>query len=149
MMNAKSHQAILLAVAAVLALGAPGPATAAREPQVLAAVGDTFAAPYDAVWDATLKGLGAVKPRRADKATGQIETEVFPFVFGVGPGIDGGTQILWISFAITVAQAAGGRTHVQVQPRVHDALLNGFTPGPISNPWVDLFARIRGHLGRG
>lgn len=148
-MNTKSPLVILLAAAAVLALCAPGPATAAREPLVLPTVGDRFAAPYDGVWDATLKGLGAVTLRRADKASGQIETEPFSFAFSVGPGIDGGTQVIWVSFAITVARAGEQQTHVQVQPRVHDALMNGFTPGPISNPWVDLFARIRGHLARG
>jgi len=139
---------MLLVAAAALILSAGGSLAAARAPQVLPTVGETFAAPYDAVWEATLKGLGAVKAQLADKTRGQIETEDFPFAFAVGAGIDRGTQVIWVSFAIAV-RADGQRTHVQVQPRVHHALLNGFTPGPISNPWVDLFARIRGHLGRG
>ncbi len=137
---------MLLVAAAALILSARGSLAAARAPQLLPTVGDTLAAPYDAVWEATLRSLGAVKVHLADKTRGQIETEDFPFAFGVGPGIDGGTQVIWVSFAIAL-RADGQRTHVQVQPRVHHALLDGFTPGPISNPWVDLFARIRNYLG--
>ncbi len=157
----------LLAAALAACAGVP------REPQVLPTVGDTFPASYDAVWDATLKSLGVLKLLAQDKAAGRIETEPFPFVFTLGraparqrepmrlaalaPGgvllSQGGagdnrpTQVLWIAMRISVIRAGETQTHVQVEPRIHDALLAGFTPGPTNNPWVDLFARIRGSLG--
>ncbi|HEY7678571.1 MAG TPA: hypothetical protein VIG69_15970 [Candidatus Methylomirabilis sp.] len=172
-MNARKILGTLAWVAAVLAAAAADPA-AAREPQVLPTVGDTFAAPYDAVWDATLRSLGVLKPLVADKATGRIETEVFPFTFFMtdapsrprepvrlasldagpallaqsGAGDNKPTQVLWISMRITVSRAGENRTDVQVEPRIHDSLLSGYTPGPTNNPWSDLFARIRGNLGR-
>ncbi len=149
--------------------GAPiGCAGAPRTPQVLPAVGASFAAPYEAVWEATLKSLGVIPLRRADRVTGRIETEAFPFTYTVGaaptapplrlatavPGPwlaqDSGaipTQVIWIAMSITVIRAGEARTDVQVVPSIHDALLSGFTPGPTNNAWVDLFARIRSHLG--
>lgn len=159
--------------AALLAAAPAGCAGVPREPQILPTVGDTFPAPYDAVWDATLKGLGVLKLLAADKAAGRIETEAFPFVFTLGEAparprepmrlaalaphgpllAQGGagdgrpTQVLWIAMRITVTRGGENRTHVQVEPRIHDALVAGFTPGPTNNPWVDLFARIRGSLG--
>jgi hypothetical protein len=131
-------------VALVLAATVAVCAAASREPTIIPTVAETYAAPYDAVWEATLKGLGAVKPVVAEKAQGRIESDVFSFRFGFGE--DAG-QIIWVSFAIAVNRADARDTTVQVQTRVHDMLLNGILPGPISNPWVDLFARIRGNLG--
>lgn len=135
---------LLAAVVLVLAWGRLS--ATPREPLALPPAGEVFAAPYDVVWDATLKGLGAVKPRIADKATGRIETEPFTFAYPVGSGIDGGTQVLSIALQITVRRAGDARTNVQVESLVHDALLSGFTPGPTNNPWSDLFARIRNAL---
>ncbi len=117
-------------------------AAAARDPLVLPTVGNTFAAPYEAVWDATLQSLGVVKLLVADKGQGRIETEPFPFK------VDFGDQVIWVSFAITVAADGAERTNLQVEPRVHDALLAGNMPGPTENPWRDLFARIGDRLGR-
>jgi hypothetical protein len=170
-MSARKIMEPLVLAAAVLAAAGAGTA-AAREPQVLPTVGATFAAPYDAVWDATLRSLGVLKPLVADKAAGRIETEVFPFTFfmteapsrfrepvrlaslDAGPALlaqSGGdnkpTQILWISMRITVSRAGENRTDLQVVPRIHDSLLSGYTPGPTNNPWSDLFARIRANLG--
>ena len=159
--------------AAVLAATAAGCAGVPRAPQVLPTVSDTFAAPYDAVWDATLKNLGVVRLVVADKAAGRIETESFPYTYfmtnsprqPVGPvlfasldprdvllaqtggGDNKATQVIWISMRITVSRIAENRTQMQVEPRIHDSLLTGFTPGPTNNPWVDLFAKIRSHLG--
>ena len=116
-------------------------ATAARTPIDLPIVGDTFAAPYEAVWDATLNSLGVVKALVADKAQGRIETDVFPFK------LDYADQVVWVSFAITVTSDGPHRTTVRVLPRVHDALLEGFMPGPVENPWADHFARIEDRLG--
>lgn len=130
-----------LAVAVAVAAAAP------RQPVALPPVGATFASPYDAVWDATLKSVGAVKVLTADKAAGRIETEPYPFNYSVGPGVDGGTQVIWVSMRVTVGRAGEGSTTVQVEPLVHDSLLSGFTPGPTNNPWLDLFGRIRGNLG--
>ncbi len=130
-----------------MGLAACAGAAAARQPVALPQVGDTYAAPYDAVWNATLRSLGVVKPRVADKATGQIETEPFTFAYTVGAGLDAGTQVISVSFSIRVARAADNRTEVQVTPAIHDSFLSGFTPGPTNNPWQDLFARIRSNLG--
>ncbi len=132
------------AVVLVLAATVTASAAASREPIILLTVAESYAAPYDAVWEATLKSLGAVKPVVAEKAQGRIESDEFSFRFGFG---DEASQIIWISFAITVSGTDARSTAVQVQTRVHDMLLNGILPGPISNPWVDLFARIRGNLG--
>ncbi len=163
----------LAMAAAVLAAAAAGCAGVPRGPQVLSAVSDTFAAPYDAVWDATLRSLGVVRPIVVDKAAGRIETEVFTYTFFMtdvptrphGPVFlaslasqnvllaqDGGadnkpTQVVWIAMLISVSRVADNRTQVQVEPRIHHALLGGFTPGPTNSPWVDLFAKIRSHLG--
>jgi hypothetical protein len=103
--------------------------------------GATLAAPYDAVWDATLDSLGAAKPPVADKRQGRIETDVFPF------RVDFANQVIWVSFAITITADGAQRTRVQVLPLVHDALLDDIMPGPVQNPWVDLFARIDDRLG--
>jgi len=132
------------AVVLVLAAAVAACAAVPREPLVLPAVAETYAAPYDAVWEATLKSLGAVKPVVAEKAQGRIESGVFSYRFGFA---DDASQIIWISFAITVSRTDARDTTVQVHTRVHDMLLTGILPGPISNPWVDLFARIRGNLG--
>jgi len=127
--------ALLVTVAAVC-LAAP------RQPVALPTVGASFAAPYDGVWDATLKSLGVLKLPVADKASGLIETEAFPFAFVVGGSQNGNTQVIWVSLRITLSRAGEDRTTVQVEPRIVDSLLNGFTPGPTNNPWADLFARI-------
>ncbi len=171
-MNARKTFPLFAFAAGVLAAAAAGPA-AAVEPQILPTVGDTFAAPYDAVWDATLRGLGVLKILVEDKATGRIETAPFPFNFvvgeaparprgpvrlaSVGPATgllaqsgDGGarpTQVIWVAFRITVIRAGENRTDVRVEPRIYDSLLSGFTPGPTNNPWSDLFARMHGYLG--
>ncbi len=131
---------------AALALAVGLSAAAPRQPVALPPVGASFAAPYDAVWDATLKGLGVVKLRVADKATGRIETEPFSFAYPIGSGQGGNTQVLWIALQIHVSQAGENRVNVRVEPQVHDALLHGFTPGPTNNPWADLFAKIAGQL---
>ncbi len=137
----------VLTIAAVGAVAAAAVGVAApRQPMALAAVGDSFAAPYDVVWDATLRSLGVVKTRVVDKGTGRIETEPFSFAYNVG-GRNGGTQVIWVSFNIQVVRAADNRTELQVTPLIHDSLLSGFTPGPTNNPWQDLFARIRTQLG--
>ncbi len=131
---------------AALTLSVGVSAATAREPLVLPTVGSTYAASYDAVWDATLKSLGVLKLPVADKAGGRIETEAFTFPFVVGGSHTGSTQVIWVALRITVSRVADG-TVVQVEPRIEDSLLSGFTPGPTNNPWADLFARIRGHLG--
>ena len=174
--DGKGRFGTLLLGAAFLALLLPAAADAAsgrREPLVLPQVGDTFEAAYDAVWDATLRNLGVLKTPVADKATGRIETEPFPFAFTVGSapggarglvhraalgsapirlaqdGNDGkATQVLWFSMLITVRRAGANRTDVLVVPRIHESLLLGFTPGPTNSPWGDLFAKIRSSLGR-
>lgn len=128
------------AVVTATVLGAAACAAVPREPVVLPTVGVTYAVPYDAVWDATLKSLGAVKPVVADKARGRIESEQYTFYMGRG-------QTLWISLAITVRRTDPRHTSVEATTRVHDSILTGVLPGPISNPWVDLFARIQGNLG--
>jgi len=175
--NVRTMGLAVLALAAVLWLpGVAGAASRGREPQVLPEVGDTFAATYDAVWDATLRNLGVLKLVVADKAAGRIETEPFPFAFTVGrlPGAPArgahgaawdprdaprvwlaqngnngkATQVLWLSMLITVRRAGENRTDVLVVPRIHESLLVGFTPGPYNSPWGDLFAKIRSSLGR-
>lgn len=132
---------LMCAVATAIVLGVAACAAVPREPIVLPTVGQSYAAPYDAVWDATLKSLGAVKPVVADKARGRIETEQYTFYMGRG-------QVLWISLAITVDRTDAQHTTVQVQTCVQDGLLTGYLPGITNNPWVDLFARIQGNLGQ-
>ncbi len=134
---------VAVGVPALAAVGVAAP----RQPMALATVGDSFAAPYDAVWDATLKSLGVVKTTVADKTAGRIETEPFTYTYNIGGAQGSGTQILSVSFQITVIRTAANRTDLQVVPRIHDAFLNGFAPGPTNNPWGDLFARIRQQLG--
>lgn len=157
---------LFLALAAVLPQAAG--AVAARQPVALPEVGDSFEAPFDAVWDATLRNLGVLKILVADKAAGRIETEPFPFAFVVGSrpaparlaalgpaplrlaqdGTDSrATQVVWIALHISVARAGERRTDVRVVPYLHDALLTLFTPGPTNNPWTDLFAKLRSTLG--
>jgi len=168
----KMARALLLLAATILLQAVTPGAGQGREPQVLPEVGDTFQAPYDAVWDATLKNLGVVKILVADRAAGRIETEPFPYNFTVGhaPALpappvrlasrepfpvrlaqDGSdarpTQVLWIALHIRVARAGESRTDIQVRPLVHDMLLSSFMPGPTNNPWVDLFGKIRTTLG--
>ena len=166
---------LLVLMAALWLPGEAGAASRGREPVVLPEVGDTFDAPYDAVWDATLRNLGVLKLAVADKAAGRIETEPFPFAFTVGKspaaperlvrpaawgpreasrlwlaqdGNDGkATQVLWFSMLITVRRAGATRTDVLVIPRIHESLLAGFTPGPYNSPWGDLFAKIHSFLG--
>jgi hypothetical protein len=145
-MNSKRLVAALMTALLAVALPAAGGLAAPRQPTVLPTVGDTIAAPYDAVWDATLKSLGIVKVLAADKAAGRIETETFPFVYIVGGSNHGNTQVIWVDLRITMSRAADNATLVQVEPRIHDSLLNGFTPGPTNNPWLDLFAKIRTRL---
>lgn len=130
-----------LSVAVAVAAAAP------RQPMPLPQVADTLAGSYDAVWDATLKSFGVVKITTADKATGRIETEAYPFNYSIGPGVPGGTQVIWVSMRVTVARTTDNRTTIQVVPFIHDSLVSGFTPGPTNNPWQDLFGRIRGNLG--
>jgi len=50
----KMARALLLLAATILLQAVTPGAGQGREPQVLPEVGDTFQAPYDAVWDATL-----------------------------------------------------------------------------------------------
>ncbi len=137
----------LAAFTAGLALAAAGCTSVPFAPEALPSSSETFRAPYDAVWDATLKGLGIVKLRVIDKATGRIETEPFSFAFPIGSGQGGNTQVLWIALKIDVRQTGENRIAVRVEPQVHHALLYGFTPGPTNNPWVDLFGKIANQLG--
>ncbi len=172
-MNARNGLISLMVAAVVLAAALAGCATAPREPLALAPVAETFPAPYDVVWDATLRSLGVLRLRLAQKGVGLIETEPFPFTFVVGsaPAPPGGllhlashetsrfvlaqggtggtrpTQVVWIAMLITVSRTGLDTTHVQVEPRLHDSLLPGFTPGPTNSPWGDLFAKIRSQLG--
>lgn len=146
-MRAKSFFGSLMVAVTTVALAAAAGRAMPREPLVLPQVGETYAAPFDAVWEATLKSLGAVKPVVADRAAGRIETAEFSFAFVVAGSQAGNTQVLWISMRITVSRGGPDRTYVLVEPRIHDALLAGFTPGPTNNPWADLFARIRMNLG--
>lgn len=171
-MKATGTSACRALLAAALILGAGG-AAAASDPQALPTAGDSFAAPYDAVWDAVLRNLGVVKLLVADKATGRIETEAFPYTFPVSrrPGFspeavrlaavgaararlaqEGGgdtraMQVIWIAMRITVTRGGERLTHVQVEPFLHNQILQGFTPGPTNSPWGDLFAKVRSHLG--
>ncbi len=171
--DASRRWTLCLLMAALLLPAITEAASRTREPLVLPQVGDTFGAPYDVVWDATLKNLGVLKIVLADKAAGRIDTEPFPFAFTVGSGPAGSpprvrlvsldpppirlaqdgndgraTQVLWISMQISVVRASeASKTHVLVQPRVHDQLLLLFTPGPTNSPWGDLFAKIHSFLG--
>ena len=144
-MNRRSRSCRGAAAAIALVLFVAGCAGVPRQPQVLPALSDSFAAPYDAVWDAAVKSAGAVKLRVADKAAGRIETESFTFASTAGGG-RGTTQVLWVSMQISVTRSATNRTDVRVDGRVHDALLDGFLPGPTNSPGADFFARLRGQL---
>ncbi len=146
-MNPRKLFASVMIAVVTLAVVVAASAAAPRQPMALDQVGSTFAAPYDAVWDATLKSLGVLKMPVADQATGRIETEPFSFVFTTGSGQGGGTQVISVSFQINVIRSGDNRTDLQVVPRIHDALLFGFAPGPTNNPWLDLFARIQTRLG--
>jgi hypothetical protein len=146
-MKRREFSAGLLIGACWMGLAACAGVGAPARPMVLPQVGNTYAAPYDAVWTATLGSLGVVKTRVADKTTGQIATEPFTFAYTVGAGLDGATQVISVSFRIRVVRVADNRTEVQVTPVIHDSFLSGFTPGPTNNPWQDLFARIRSNLG--
>jgi hypothetical protein len=141
-----SHQGRIGCGAALLLLAATvaACATVPREPLILPTVVETYAVPYDVVWEATVRSLGAVKPIVAAKAEGRIESDVFSYQFGFA---NDASQIIWVSVAIAVSRTDAQHTAVQVQTRVHDMLLVGILPGPLKNPWVDLFARIRGNLG--
>ncbi len=176
-MNARKCLSSLFAGAAILAPFFTGCASAPRQPVLLPPVAETFPAPYDAVWDATVQSLGVIRLRIAQKGVGLIETEPFPFTYVMGSnapgrqeaplllasndpgslvlaqgGGSGGTrptQVVWIAMLITVSRTTPDATQVQVEPRLHDALIPGaFTPGPYNSPWGDLFARIRNALGR-
>ena len=146
MKSRKLFASVMIAVVSLAVVVAAG-AAAPRQPMALPQVGSTFAAPYDVVWDATLKSLGVLKTPVADKATGRIETEPFSFVFTTGGGQAGGTQVISVSFQINVIRNGETRTDLQVVPQIHHSLLYGFTPGPTNNPWLDLFARIQTRLG--
>ncbi len=146
-MNTRKLLGSLSLATAALALAVTVSSAAPRQPMALPLVGATFAAPYDGVWDATLKSLGVVKVPVADRATGRIETEAFPFAFPTAGGQGLATNVLWIAMRITVSRTGENSTTVQVEPLVHDALQAGFSPGPTNNPWADLFARIQERLG--
>jgi hypothetical protein len=104
----------------------------------------TFSAPYEAVWDATLRSLGAVKPFIVQRERDFIESDPFFFCFPIGSEA---SQSIMVSLSITLRRVHAGHTSVQVQPRVHFMIYDGILPGPVHNPWLDLFARIRGNLG--
>jgi hypothetical protein len=131
---------------AALALAAMVAGAAAREPMPLAPVSASFAAPYDRVWDATLKGLGVVKLLVADKATGRIQTEPYSFSYLTTSAQDASMQVIQVALQIQVSQAAGNTVTIQVNPELHDSLFSGFTPGPTNNPWTDLFSKIADQL---
>ncbi len=143
-MNARKPLVCLLVVSVMVLMGRVS-ATAAREPLVLPMVTDSFSAPYDAVWDATLRSLRAVKPFIVEKERGFIESDPFFFYF---PFASEASQSIMVSLAITLRSVDAGHTIVQVQPRVYFMIYDGVLPGPINNPWADLFARIRGDLGQ-
>jgi len=143
-MNAGKLLGSLLMTSAVVLAAQTSP-TGAREPLLLPMVADTFPAPYDAVWDATLKSLGAAKPFIVQKERDFIESDLFFFGFPFGSEAN---QSMMLSLAITLRRVDAGHTIVQVQPRVQFMIYDGVLPGPINNPWADLFARIRGNLGR-
>jgi len=142
-MNAGKLLASLLMTSAVVLAAQTSP-TGAREPLLLPMVADTFPAPYDAVWDATLKSLGAAKPFIVQKERDLIESDLFFFTFPIGSEAN---QSMMLSLAITLRRVDAGHTIVQVQPRVQFMIYDGVLPGPVNNPWADLFARIRGNLG--
>jgi hypothetical protein len=121
-------------------------------PIVTAPAAAGFRAPYEAVWNATLQSLGAVRPALVDRPNGHIVTERYSFTMPVqGGGGRGGsviTQVLNVSLDIQVRPAQDGATAVQAQTTVHDALEYGFMPGPggPNSPEGDLFARIADRL---
>ena len=142
-MNAGKLLASLLMTSAVVLAAQTSP-TGAREPLLLPMVADTFPAPYDAVWDATLKSLGAAKPFIVQKERDLIESDLFFFTFPIGSEAN---QSMMLSLAITLRRVDAGHTIVQVQPRVQFMIYDGVLPGPVNNPWADLFARIQERLG--
>ena len=142
----------------LVALGMAACAGVPRPPEVLPTVADSFPAPYDAVWDATVRSLGVVKLLVADKAGGRIETEAFPFNYVVGEapsrpdgpirlaalaphggflaqdssGGGGGvraTQVVWISMHIALNRMGADRTQVQVTPTITTRCSRGSRPG--------------------
>ena len=141
-MSGRTRLGLGLAILAV-AIAHAACATVTREPVVLPRVDESYAAPYDAVWEAALKAVGIVRTVRADKVQGRIETE--PYIFRFGFGDDAG-QTLLVSLTIAVRPAGDRRTEVQVETRVHEALLTGIMPGPFNNPWTDYLIRLRENL---
>ena len=139
----KSHRCFL--VIAAMVLTAHASAAAAREPLVLPAVTDAFPAPFEIVWEATLRSLAAAPPTLADKAQGRIESDPFFFRFRSGTRV---SQAVLVSLVITLSRADAQHTTVQVQPRVYFMLYDGVLPGPMNNPWADLIASIRDNLGQ-
>ncbi len=139
----------LVPLAAGAALIAVACAGVPRSPEVPPGLSETFRAPYDAVWGATLRSLGMAPLRVGDKASGRIETDVFAFVFSVGSGGPPPTQVVWINLTVQVRATEPEATQVEIQARLHQTLLEGFYPaGDINSPWGDLFAKIRGYLAQ-
>lgn len=145
MRSQKIFGQLMLAVIVVGLFAAPSFAVP-REPVALPQVGVTFPSPYDRVWDAVVRSLGVVNLMVADKASGRIETEPFVFAFPTSSGQGLSTQVLWITMTITVRPDGNTQATVLVDPRVHDALFLGFTPGPTNNPWADLFGKVADRL---
>ncbi len=143
-MNARKLVACLLVVSAMV-LMASASATAAREPLVLPMVTDAFSAPYEVVWEATLRSLGTAPPALVDNPQGRIESDPFFFYFPFGTRV---SQGILVSLAITLNRVDAQHTTVQVQPRVYFMIYEGVLPGPVNNPSADLFVRIRGNLGQ-
>lgn len=138
-----SHRCFL--VMAAMVLTAHASAAAAREPLVLPTVTDAFPAPFEIVWEATVRSLAAAPPVLADKAQGRIESGPFFFRFRSGTHV---SQAVLVSLVITLSRADAQHTTVQVQPRVYFMLYDGVLPGPMNNPWADLIASIRDNLGQ-
>lgn len=131
-------------LAAALTLAGAGCAGVPREPEALPSVMETFAAPYELVWEATLASLGALKLPVADKAAGRILTEPFSTTVAQ-PGV-GTTQVLWVALLVDVRPLEDGGTQVRVEPRVHHAFHGEERPGALT--WGSLFARIEERLSR-
>ncbi len=126
------------------------------------------------MWNATLRSLGIVPIRVADKAAGRIETDVYVFVFPVGKAVPfahttrlaglgadnltlaqvggGGnlpTQAIWATLSIQVRSLAPRATAVDIQTHINHALHYGLYPGGSDiapGPWADVFSRIRAQL---
>ena len=142
-MTFPGHVGHLLLVSVTILIGLPS-AAPARDPISLPEVSETFQAPYDAVWEATLKSLGAAKPFIAEKERGFIESDLFFYYFPFGSEA---SQSIMFSLAITLRRADAQHTAVWVQPRVFFMIYDGVLPGPTNNPWADFFARLRTNLG--